>query len=63
MAFQGVAVASTSQYLYEWNFDEKEWAAVSDKTCKIQVTQKSSDVFFRINYGMEVAWLATMCVD
>ena len=52
-----VAVANTNQYLYKRNFNENKWAAVGEKTCKVQVTEKSGEFYFKIYDGVEVGRL------
>lgn len=49
-----VAVANTNQYLYKRNFNENKWAAVGEAVCRVQVTEKSGEFYFRINDGVEV---------
>jgi hypothetical protein len=49
-----VAIANTNQYLYKRNFNENKWAQVGERVCRVQVTEKSGEFYFRINDGVEV---------
>lgn len=55
-----VAVANTSQYLFKRNFNENKWTPVGKDMCRVQVTEKSGEFYFKINDGVEVVgWLAS----
>lgn len=53
-----LSIASTSQFLYKRNFNENKWANVGAGVCKVQVTTKAGEFYFRINDGEKVSLLA-----
>ena len=60
MAF---SIASTSQFLFKRNFNENKWASVGNNICKVQVTKKGGEFFFRINEGDKVSYEASAGVE